>query len=135
MKTTVLISFLLLAPTMAADDWPYFLGPNADNISKETGLLNVFPKDGPREVFAKRIGTGYSPVSVRDGKVVVFHRVSKLLKVSEADTILGILKYINGELEALKVKQRVTLDGLKKAQSENQRRGYIRNFTENSKFS
>ncbi len=125
MKTTVLTSLLLLTTTMAADDWPRFLGPNADNISKETGLLNVFPKGGPREVFAKRIGTGYSPVSVRDGKVVAFHRVSKLLKVSEADTIPGILKYINGELEALKVKERVTLDGLKKAQFENQRRGYL----------
>ena len=119
-----ILSLLLIKPSFA-DDWPHFLGPNADNISKETGLLDVFPKNGPREIFSKRIGTGYSPVSVRDGKAVVFHRASKLLKVSEADTIPGIIKYINEELEALKIKERVTLESLKKAQLENQRRGYL----------
>ena len=116
---------LLLATSVAADDWPRFLGQTGNNVSKETGLLDSFPKDGPREVFAKRIGTGYAPVSVRDSKVVVFHRMSKLFKVSETDTVPDILKYINGELAALNVKERVTLDGLKKAQSANRRRSYL----------
>ena len=51
---------LLAGATALADDWPIFLGPTGDNISKETGLLDTFPKGGPREVFAKRIGTGYA---------------------------------------------------------------------------
>ena len=54
-----------------AGDWPQFLGPTGDNISKEDGLLDAFPAKGPRVVFAKRVGTGYSPVSIRDGKLGV----------------------------------------------------------------
>ena len=71
MKTiAVLVLSLLLTNPGLTDDWPRFLGPTGNNVSKETELLDTFPKSGPREVFAKRIGTGYSPVSVRDGRVV-----------------------------------------------------------------
>src|SRR5262249_55397133 len=29
-----------------ADDWPQFRGPNRDDVSKETGLLKQWPKEG-----------------------------------------------------------------------------------------
>ncbi len=121
----VLVLPLLLTAPVLADDWPRFLGPTGNNVSKETGLLDTFPKSGPREVFAKRIGTGYSPVSVRDGRVVVFHRVSKLIKIAQADSLAGILAYINGELVALGAKERITKESLSKAQAKNQIRGYL----------
>ena len=76
-------------------------------------MLNAFPKNGPRVIFAKRIGTGYAPMSVRDGKVVVFHRASKFIKAVPTDTVAGMLAYINGELAALGAKERVTKDTLR----------------------
>ena len=51
--------------------WPQFLGPNRDNISRETGLLKSFPSDGPRLLWtATGLGAGYSSVSVADGLVL-----------------------------------------------------------------
>ncbi len=69
-----LIPFLFLA-TLSAADWPQFLGPNRDGISSEKGLLDKFPENAPKLVWEKQIGTGYSAPSVRDGKLVLFHRV------------------------------------------------------------
>ena len=62
----ILISCLSLAVyAQGAGDWPQWRGPNRDGISKETGLLKQWPKDGPPLVWtAKGAGRGYSTVSV-----------------------------------------------------------------------
>lgn len=53
-----------------ADDWPQWRGINRDAISHETGLLQDWPKGGPRLVWkAQGLGRGYSSVSVADGKI------------------------------------------------------------------
>jgi outer membrane protein assembly factor BamB len=61
----------LLAVTAAgAADWPQFRGPDRDNVSKETGLLRSWPKDGPPlEWQAKGLGGGYSSVSVAGDRI------------------------------------------------------------------
>ena len=59
-------SFLLplLLVTAQADDWPWLLGPTGDNVSKETGLIDEFPKprlgNGPGLVLQalREIGNG-----------------------------------------------------------------------------
>jgi outer membrane protein assembly factor BamB len=58
-----------------AEDWPQFLGPRGDNTSRETGLLDKFPKDGPPLIWQRDIGTGYSAPSVRGDLLVLHHRV------------------------------------------------------------
>jgi outer membrane protein assembly factor BamB len=53
-----------------ADDWPSFRGPNGDGISKETGLLKEWPKDGPPKVWtAKNLGSGFGTPSIAEGKI------------------------------------------------------------------
>ena len=32
-------------------EWPQFLGPQRNGLSTETGLLDAWPKDGPKEVW------------------------------------------------------------------------------------
>ncbi len=68
--------FLGLSLTMHAADWPEFLGPNRDGTSPETGLLDKFPDGGPRIVWQKDVGTGYAVPSVRDGVLVLHHRIA-----------------------------------------------------------
>ena len=105
-----------------------FLGPTADGVSTETGLIDAFPKGGPKPLFAKRIGTGYAAPSIRDGKAVVFHRASKLYKVEEGDNFETVVKYVNAELAALKANERLTVEGLQKSLKDTTRRvprGYI----------
>ena len=124
-KSVASFLFPLLLVTLQADDWPRLLGPTGDNVSKEIGLIEAFPKGGPKQVFSRRIGTGYAAPSIRNGKIVVFHRASKLHRIEENDTLGGVIKYVNGELAALKAKERLTEASLKAALQTTRRRGYI----------
>src|SRR5579871_2943381 len=55
----------LLALAAGADDWPQFRGPNRDGVSKETGLLQKWPKEGPKLAWTyKEAGTGYAGPAV-----------------------------------------------------------------------
>lgn len=64
---------LSLVPALAAD-WPQFLGPAGDGTSPESGLVERIPTNGLPVVFDLPVGTGYAAPSVRDGKLVLFHR-------------------------------------------------------------
>src|SRR3954465_6191234 len=47
------------------DDWPQWRGPTRDGISKETGLMKEWPKDGPKLLWqVKELGSGYATPSV-----------------------------------------------------------------------
>jgi outer membrane protein assembly factor BamB len=46
-------------------DWPQWRGPQRDGVSKETGLLKQWPKEGPKLVWqVNDLGDGYSTPSV-----------------------------------------------------------------------
>ncbi|MEM4724057.1 MAG: PQQ-binding-like beta-propeller repeat protein [Candidatus Hadarchaeum sp.] len=60
---------------MRADDWPQWLGPQRDGVWRETGVLDAFPKDGPKLIWKAPIGTGYAGPAVAAGKVFVLDRV------------------------------------------------------------
>jgi hypothetical protein len=53
-----LIVFVLLVRVLVAraDDWPQWRGPNRDGHSKETGLLQVWPKDGQIDLAGEGSG-------------------------------------------------------------------------------
>ncbi|MCI0378449.1 MAG: PQQ-like beta-propeller repeat protein [Gemmataceae bacterium] len=53
----------------AAGDWPQWRGPNRDGVSGETGLLTDWPDAGPRKLWEKSVGEGYSAVAVARGRV------------------------------------------------------------------
>lgn len=53
-----------------AGEWPRWRGPGLDAVSKETGLLKTWPKDGPPLLWqATGLGVGYSSISIADGKI------------------------------------------------------------------
>jgi len=55
----------LIVSPLLADDWPQFRGPNRNGISKETGLLKEWPKDGPPLLWTfAEAGLGYSGPAV-----------------------------------------------------------------------
>lgn len=56
-------------------DWPKFLGPQGDNHSAETNLVDSWPANGPPLLWEKDIGTGYSAPSVIGGWLVLHHRL------------------------------------------------------------
>ncbi|MBM3978983.1 MAG: PQQ-like beta-propeller repeat protein [Planctomycetes bacterium] len=67
---------LVLAPALArADDWPQWMGPQRDNVWRETGIVEKFPKGGPAVVWRAPVNAGYSGPAVAGGKVYVTDRV------------------------------------------------------------
>ncbi|MSU57292.1 MAG: polyvinylalcohol dehydrogenase [Pedosphaera sp.] len=55
----------LVALPLGAADFPQWRGPQRTGVSAETGLLQAWPKDGPKLLWqVKDIGTGYSTPSV-----------------------------------------------------------------------
>jgi len=78
-----------------AADWPEFLGPNRDGTSPETGLVERFPDGGLPIVWQKDIGTGYSAPSVRDGLLVLHHRVGNEEVIEAMDAATGQSKWLH----------------------------------------
>jgi len=67
----VLLICLIAAAFSAAafaGDWPHWRGPNYNGLSDETGWLVEWPESGPPVLWKASIGTGFSAVSVADGK-------------------------------------------------------------------
>jgi outer membrane protein assembly factor BamB len=74
-KSSVLLLFcffmcfiMVYSDTAAAADWPHWRGPDYNGISKETGWNATFPEGGPKVLWEKSIGTGFSSITVSDGK-------------------------------------------------------------------
>jgi len=52
-----------------AADWPQFRGPLRDGVSTEKGLLRSWPATGPKVLWKRPIGEGYSGVSIAGGRL------------------------------------------------------------------
>src|SRR5689334_11290830 len=72
---TVLTLAVAVVSTLAtraarAADWPQWQGPDRNAVSKETGLLTQWPKEGPPLVWkVKGLGGGDSAPSIAAGKI------------------------------------------------------------------
>src|SRR6266568_6656784 len=76
MPLPLLLAAQLLAGTEPNYDWPRFLGPQANNTSSETGLVEKWSTNGLPLIWQKEIGSGYSAPSVAGRKLVLHHRLN-----------------------------------------------------------
>lgn len=67
---------LVISPSFALD-WPQWLGPNRDGVWKEEGILETLPKEGPKVLWKKPIGPGYTGPAIVGDRVFVMDRVRK----------------------------------------------------------
>lgn len=64
-----LLILILLSSSLSAAEWPQYRGVNRDGASAETGLARSWPEGGPRVLWRRPIGEGYSTVSVAGGRL------------------------------------------------------------------
>src|SRR6266852_4338553 len=57
------------------DDWPQWLGPNRDGVWRETGILDEFPKAGPKVLWRTPVSGGYSGPAVASDRVFLTDRL------------------------------------------------------------
>jgi outer membrane protein assembly factor BamB len=68
--TLVSISAFSICFAAKPGDWPQWRGINRDGRSAETGLLDSWPKEGPRVVWKiENLGEAFSTVSIADGRI------------------------------------------------------------------
>jgi len=89
LKKPVVILCFLLAAQAHATDWPQFLGPTRNGVYPGSDLAESWPKDGPRVIWQRAVGQGFSGPAVADHKVVLFHRVENRETVECLDAITG----------------------------------------------
>jgi len=64
------VLLVVLEGSLWAADWPQWRGPNRDSVCTETGLLQQWPKEGPKLLWEiTGLGPGYSSVSIAKGRL------------------------------------------------------------------
>jgi outer membrane protein assembly factor BamB len=52
-------------------DWPQYHGPLRDSLCRERGLLQQWPKEGPKRLWTlEGLGKGYSSVAIAGGRII-----------------------------------------------------------------
>ena len=69
---TFALAAVAAAPTAA--EWPQWGGPGRDFESATTGLASAWPDSGPRRLWRRALGEGYSSVAVADGRLFTLYR-------------------------------------------------------------
>lgn len=73
MHTEVRSAFFLLTffavSHAVAEDWYRFRGPNLNGVSSETAWTHGWGDQGPKVLWSKSVGTGFSSVSVSEGRL------------------------------------------------------------------
>lgn len=71
MLVRMLLPAVLICASAVADDWPQWMGPQRDNVWRETGILQKFPEGGPRILWRTPIAGGYAGPAVAGGRVFI----------------------------------------------------------------
>jgi len=58
-------------------DWPQFGGPNRDFKTDAKGLADSWPTGGPRRVWSRELGEGYSGIAVEGSRVFTMYRLAR----------------------------------------------------------
>lgn len=66
---TIILGVLVAGVLPAgASDWPQWRGANRDAVAGATEIADRWPEGGPKVVWRAKVGSGYSSVSISDGK-------------------------------------------------------------------
>lgn len=76
-----------------AREWPQFLGPERNGVYRGPALSESWGAQGPRVVWRKPVGQGFSGPVVAQGHVILFHRVSNQEVVEALDPRTGATQW------------------------------------------
>jgi outer membrane protein assembly factor BamB len=97
MPRLILVTAVLLAalPVLAqrgattADDWPQYFGAARDGVYRGTPIADAWPAGGPKVLWKKPVGEGFSGPVVSAGKLILHHRVGAEEVVEAMDIKTG----------------------------------------------
>ncbi len=91
MKLTLLLSTTLTFATLTtnAADWPRWRGSNFDGISNESIRSETWSVEGPKQLWKAKVGTGWSSLSVAEGRVYTMGNTDENDSVYALDATTG----------------------------------------------
>ena len=71
-----------------SSDWPRFLGPTRNGAYLGQDLADTWPKEGPRRIWQRPVGQGFSGPIASSRQVILFHRVDneEIIEAIEGET-------------------------------------------------
>src|SRR5580704_19327769 len=78
---------------LAAADWPQFLGPTRNGVYAGPPLAESWPAGGPRVVWRKKVGQGFSGPVVAGNRVILFQRLGAEEVVEALDAGTGATQW------------------------------------------
>ncbi len=80
----------LTCTVCCAGDWPQILGQNRNGIAAaDEKLLDKWEKDGPKQLWERKVGSGYAGLTVAGDVAILFHRVKNEEVVEALDVKNG----------------------------------------------
>ena len=70
----IALSWAALTLCAVAADWPQFGGPHRNFTTDSQGLASSWPPEGPRRLWSRQLGDGYSGITVDDGTLFTMYR-------------------------------------------------------------
>ena len=89
LRWAVVVLVLGAVGQVAAEDWPQILGPERNGVYRGPALAETWGAQGPRVVWRKMVGAGFSGPVVAEGRVILFHRVGSEEVVESLDARTG----------------------------------------------
>jgi outer membrane protein assembly factor BamB len=89
----LLLTLAVAAQTPTVSDWPQYLGPGRDGVYRGPALSEKWPAAGPRVVWRKAVGAGFSGPVVTQGRVILFHRSANREIVESLDARTGAAQW------------------------------------------
>lgn len=77
MRLFIFICLVFSGGVSFSDDWPQWMGPERDNVWRESGIITRFPEGGPKILWRTPVAGGYAGPAVADGRVFVTDYVTK----------------------------------------------------------
>ena len=87
---------LTLGAQTGAADWPQYLGPQRDGVYRGPALADTWGSSGPKVVWTKPVGQGFSGPVVSGGRLILFHRVGDREVVQSLDARTGAEQWSYG---------------------------------------
>ncbi len=85
----ILVPLFVMVMRTAAEDWPQYLGPDRNGVSRGAALAETWGAGGPRVVWSKPVGAGFSGPVVVQGRLLLFHRVANAEVLESFDARTG----------------------------------------------
>ncbi len=70
----IFLAAALLAAPVLAEDWLQWGGPRGDFTVTAGALAEAWPEDGPKQLWKRPLGKGYSSILYRDGRLFTLYR-------------------------------------------------------------